>query len=115
MTSNLSYSSVKFLDSEDYTINLSRDHYNVYVLGGGSGENSQIVNLPSASTCTGLELSFFYEFKAHTRSFAGTILKGTFFIPTESSYGNTETELYVENYKVTKIMSVGNGWAVLSY
>ena len=108
----LSYNSVKLLDSS-YTINLSRDHYNIYILSGGTIDNEQEITLPSASSCVGLMLTFFCEFRAHTRSWVNPVLKGDFYIPTSSSYGNTGTEVTVETFKVYRLLSVGNFWAIL--
>ena len=108
----LSYNNIKFL-SESYTINLSRDHYNIYCLSGGSIDNTQEITLPSARSCVSLELTFFCEFRAHTRSWTNPVLKGDFYIPTSSSYGNTGTEMTVETFKVYRLLSVGNFWAIL--
>ena len=109
--SGLFYNSVKEV-SGNFSISLSRDHYTVYILSGGSTDDDQIINLPSASTCKGLELTFFCEFKAHTRSWVEPILYGTFFVPTETDYSHTESTLVVKAYKVYRLISVGSGWAV---
>ena len=111
INSTLSYNSVKFVEG-NFSISLSRDHYSVYVLSGGMAGSEQIITLPSPSTCLGLELTFFYENRAHTRSWGGTYLHGTIFDPTEDNYRNTITDLYVELFKIVKIISVGNGWVV---
>ena len=109
--SGLFYNSVKELDGS-YTINLSRDKYTVYVLSGGNTSSDQTITLPSASSCKGLELTFFCEFKAHTRSWVEPKLSGTLFSPTESDYSGTSSSLTIETFKVYKLISVGSGWAV---
>ena len=109
--SGLFYNSVKELDGS-YTINLSRDKYTVYVLSGGNTSSEQTITLPSASSCKGLELTFFCEFRAHTRSWVEPKLSGTFFSPTESDYSSTSSSLTVETFKVYKLISVGSGWSV---
>ena len=108
----LSYNTVKFLD-DSYTINLSRDHYSIYCLSGGSISDEQEITLPDASSCVGLLLTFFCEYKAHTRSWLEPKLKGNFYKPTDTSYGNTSTELVVETFKVYRLLSVGSFWAPL--
>ena len=108
----LSYNNIKFL-SGNYTINLSRDHYNIYCLSGGAIDNTQEITLPNAHSCVGLELTFFCEYKEHTRSWTEPVLKGSFYNPTDDNYGNTTTELVVNAYKVLKLVSVGYYWAPL--
>ena len=108
----LSYNTVKFLD-DSYTIKLSRDHYSIYCLSGGGIGAEQEVTLPDASSCVGLLLTFFCEYKAHSRSWVEPKLKGLFYKPTDTNYGNTVTELVVETLKVYRLLSVGNFWAPL--
>ena len=112
INTQLSYNSVKFL-YESYTINPNRDHYNIYCLSGGMIDYDQIITLPDASSCVGLELIFFCEFKAHTRSWTHPKLSGYFYVPTDNSYGNIETSLTIETYKVYRLVSVGSVWAPL--
>jgi hypothetical protein len=112
INANLNYYSMKTVNGS-YTINPAVDLCNIYCLSGGSITAPQEITLPSPSTYKGLELTFFCEYKAHTRSWAEPVLNGAIYSPTEDNYGNVVSSLTVESGHVYRLIAAGGAWAIM--
>ena len=112
INANLNYYSMKTIDGS-YTINPEVDLCNIYCLSGGSITAPQEITLPSPSTYKGLELTFFCEYKMHTRSWYPPVLNGTIYSPTEDNYGNVVNSLTVESGHVYRLIAAGGAWALM--